>query len=124
MVNGLGKTFQPFSFPWNKATIIPKYVGAFLDNMSPPNAERSNNPWRSPKTDIEHGNVSKAKANALSSKTVLDPDLIHCSIVSSNISAFREMGNWCSPGSGRYRGFASNVLWHGDKFPLATKNIR
>ena len=59
------------------ATIIPQYVGAFLQRMSPPNAARSSKPCKRPKTAIAHGKVSKAKDKALSRSTVLEPDLIH-----------------------------------------------
>ena len=68
------------------ATIIPQYVGVFLDKISPPNVALSSNPCNNPKTDIEHGYVSKARESARSKRTVLDPDLIHCSIVSSKTS--------------------------------------
>jgi hypothetical protein len=72
---------------------------------------------------MEHGNVSKAMPKALSSKTVLEPLLIHCSIVSSKIRAFLDTGTSVVPGSGKNNGFSSNVLWQGDKLALARKKI-
>ena len=92
--------------------------------MSPPKAALSKSPCKSPKTDIAQENVSKARERARSSKTVLDPDRIHCSIVSSKIRAFRELGRSRDPGSGRYIGFSSKVLWQGDKLAEAKKNTR
>ncbi len=58
-------------------------------------------PCRMPKIVMEQGNVSRASPNALSRRIVLEPDLIHCSMVSSKMSAFRETGSSEAPGSGR-----------------------
>jgi hypothetical protein len=123
-MNGRGITFQPFSLPWKMATIMPQYVGAFRDKMSPPKAARSRSPWSNPKTDMPQGYVSRANDKALSRRTVLDPERIHCSIVSSNISALRDVGNSVVPGSCKYTGFSSRVLWQGERFADARKKIR
>ena len=51
-------------------------------------------------------------------------DLIHCSMVSSKTKAFLDEGNSKVPGSGKYIGFSSNVLWQGDKLAEAKKKTR
>lgn len=63
-----------------------------------------------PKIVMEQGNVSSARPSARSKRIVLDPDLIHCSIVSSKMRAFRETGTSAAPGSGKNSGFSSKVL--------------
>ena len=73
---------------------------------------------------IEHGKVSRARPSALSNSMVLDPDLIHCSMVSSKIRAFLDTGTSEDPTSGRKSGFSSRVLWQGLRFALARKKMR
>ena len=92
--------------------------------MSPPKVALSKRPWSNPKTDIEQGYVSSANERARSKSTVLDPDRIHCSIVSSKAKAFLEVRISGVPGSAKYIGFSSNVLWHGERLADATKKIR